>query len=119
METRTDQLLHELITNVSQIPALQPAELGNVMYPSDIILALHNHLGNIKQLLNGSLTASNGTDKYYALKGAEKELDELGDTISSAAYTGLITNEQYPSLRDKAEELARAIHDEVDTDYEY
>ena len=118
MEARLDELLEELIAEIAQTPPLQPAELGKAMYPSDIILALHNHLGNIKQLIDSSVAVSNSADKFYAFKAAQKELDGLKDKISTTAYTGLITDKQYASLRNKTEELTTALHDSIDSDYQ-
>ena len=106
-----------LITRVEMFPVISAAGLKNKMYPDDNIAALHNRLGNIKHYVSDMSAAFNATDQFLSIRAAERELDEVGNSLLSLHQTSLLTDSQYQLLSQTLHELDELLRKSTDPEY--
>lgn len=109
--------VRDIAREIEAIPAINTAGLKNTMHPDDLILSLHNHLGNTYQLIHSGHEAVNGAEQFLAYKNAQKELDELSKNLFSAQQTGLISQHEHDSMQVKIRGLVDHISDSTDPEY--
>ncbi len=109
--------LRDLINAINSYDNISSAALSNAMFPDDLILAIHNHLGNINQLVSSASEAFNGAEQEIAYASAQKELEALSASLFSARQTGLISENIYNSINQKVHNIINSISDLMDPDY--
>lgn len=108
------RLLVELINSYDSIGS---KAIKNVMFPDDLIAAIHNHLGNVYQLIDSAAEAFNGAEQSLAYKHAQNELSALSNNLFTASQTGLISEPTFRSIDSKINALAGKISDITDPEY--
>ncbi|MDQ3065217.1 MAG: hypothetical protein M3Q36_03015 [bacterium] len=107
----------ELTESITSLPGLGVVGVDNAEDRKKIILELHNHLGNVRQKIEASMNAINGTEQFLILKDAQKELDELDNRLLEAHQLSLLTDEHYEHLAEKVRHIKNLISDSLDTEY--
>lgn len=116
-EDTLQESIDELVAAVNSYEEISAEGIRGVMFPDDLIAAIHNHLGNTKQLLSSAEEAFNGAEQSLAYKSAQKELDALSNSLFTAQQTGIISQPAYDSLAAKVRHLIDRISDVVDPEY--
>lgn len=111
------QLIDTLIDDVNGTPQISADGLQGAMYPDDLIITLHSHLGNLKQLADSSVTAFNGTEQFLSLQAAQKELEHVDSNLFNAFNTGLIEDNRYQRLAEQTHALKDVLADEMDPEF--
>lgn len=111
------QAIQRVVADIESNPVINSEGLRNTMYPDHLIVAMHNHLGNVYQIVTSSKEAMNGTEQFMAMQHAQKELDEMSSNLFKAKMTGLISPTQYESLAAKIRDVSAEIKGSVDTEY--
>lgn len=112
-----DESVKELISTINSYDAISEAGLKNVMFPDDLIVAIHNHLGNINQFISSANGAFNGSEQASAYNSALTEAKALSDNLFSAQQTGLISEATFRSIDIKIRAIMESIGDLVDPEY--
>lgn len=111
------EAVDELIRDVNSNSQISEAGLKEAMYPDDLILAIHNHLGNIKQMVSSEVTAFNASEQFEINKATQRELEELSSNLFSARQTDLISEVIYNGLNEKIRNITKVISDLTDPEY--
>lgn len=116
-EDTLHELIKDLITAIESYESLNDEGLKQAMFPDDLILAIHNHLGNAYQLIGSAEEAFNGAEQTIAYRSAQNELDALSNNLFSAQQTGLIGEASFRSLDNKIRNIKGLISDFIDPEY--
>ena len=109
--------IDRLLSQVGGFQELNVEGLKNTMFPDHVIFALHNHLGNIRQLIYESGGAFNATDQVLAFKGAEREMGEITENLLVLHQAGIMKDASYQYLSQATHEVAELLHKASDPDY--
>lgn len=111
------EALDELIRDINGTPAISAEGLKESMFPDDLIAAIHNHLGNTRQLLSPASGSFNASDLSVAYTSAQKELEELSSNLFSASQTSLIDTYTYQKLERDIRRIIDLVSDLTDSEY--
>jgi hypothetical protein len=109
--------LADLTNSITKLPTIGEPAIEKAEERQRTILELHNHLGNVRQMVEASTDAINGTEQFLILIDAQKELDELNNRLLSAHQLSLLSDEYYEHLSEKVLLLENLISDSLDTEY--
>ncbi|MDQ3123585.1 MAG: hypothetical protein M3Q14_02795 [bacterium] len=109
--------INEITESITQLPAIGSVGLDSAESKEKIILEMHNHLGNVRQMVEASTEAFNGTEQFLILKNAQKELTELGSRLFEAHQINMVNDDFYNSIDEKMHTLQDLISDTVDPEY--
>lgn len=115
-DTLQDSVI-ELINAINSYDSISAVGLKDTMFPDDLILAIHNHIGNVNQFIGSASEAFNGAEQSVAYKSAQTELDALSSNLFSASQTGLIGEPIFRNLDNKIRNLISRISDVSDPGY--
>jgi hypothetical protein len=99
---------------VHGIPNLSVAHVGDKMFPSDLILSIHNKLGNINQLLADAGTGFNAQTRTRDFEHVMYVCGELRSDWLSAKITHLLNHVEYTRLDELTRQLIDAVKANVD-----
>lgn len=117
LEDYLQEHLDDLIRDINSNSTINESGLKNTMFPDDLILSIHNSLGNVKQLLNSEQSAFNSVQQLEVNKSAVSELEGLSSSLFSAWQTGLLSEATYNNLATKTRRLTEEVTNLIDPEY--
>ena len=106
-----------LTRSINTIPTISSEGLYDQKFPDELITELHNHLGNVRQLIYASSSAFNAIEQFLILKDAQKELGEVGNRLFAAHQNNMLSDTLYDNLAGQIITLEGLLSDTVDPEY--
>jgi hypothetical protein len=114
LDQHIQEKFKRLLHWVNGIPNLSVVHVGDKMFPSDIILSIHNKLGTIHQLLSDAGTGFNAQSRTSDFERVMYLSGELRGDWLSAKMTHLLNHVEYTRLDELTRQVIDAVKANVD-----